>query len=1017
MTFCTKEGTVALNAAQEVNRLIQTLGDLKKQMHDLRTDHRVEMDAQVHERKSWQQQYEEEKKEQRQALQQLRQQQYEKPEQDVSFDKSSVGGWRSPQFQQQRSPLNGRAQRSPQRTEGYSTDEDEYERNLFKTEGYPHSPRPGGGLLGGDGAMQPKQEMLFLMSPSAEQQKAVIVVGVRVGVGDAPRPDRAAELPRKWLAQLPDLLKYERGLLAAEGQAAHILEALVDKSARDQQARVKEKEQGAEMVLQLGYRPGFHPRSPLGRICERPGDESPRDSSSMSEGEISPTLTAAAVSKHNDSERMGGGGAVISPLTTAAVDQLNSNRESEKDGKRACQDWMLLECCEESRGRSGTTGTMLTEADEYERNLYNGASATQGRVGGPVGTRAERNRIRRERNISSSTVQSAMTDDEEYRGNIYAGKNLPLAKSAKVANVSGAVMTEEEEYGRNQFRRERNVSSSTVQSAMTDDEEYRGNIYAGKNLPLTKSAKAVSITEQGNSGGGDYFQTPLASTRTRSDTVNTVMTEDDEYARNMYRGGGDLQTPDVGTRARSDTVNTVMTDDEEYRGNIYAGGNLPLAKSAKGVRIADLFTPPVGTRTRSDTVNTVMTEDDEYDRNMYIPPPPTSSPGHSTGRAATGRYSGFGPAQFTGVGVPDAADAAATPAGGRVDMLSNARAMLEKMKAQSPKASAKSAVQDNGGEEGGTAGGKGSGHESTPTRRMTTDAGFGIEEGKREDESEAEEDEEDDSDGEFVLIDDAPRKLSVKHAIKSIEKKQKKLAHSVSPRSRLETSLSPGTRSPLRKSISEQVDGTAGGGSKDTLPKTKSKAVVKIAEQPTGQVQPGKTASKAQIATKAEATKKGKAGSRPMLSAGIGGLFGSRQRSFTHSSSASPRTDPESPQLAESSTKAESSRKGALTKGGAQAQGGVGGVGAAAGAAGNRAAAGAAAGATEGAVAGAGSVDDAILRMLQKDEHVSVKVALQALKKARPEWKKLKKGEVGNALVRARGVLHAAEKLKGKVGR
>jgi hypothetical protein len=42
-----------------------------------------------------------------------------------------------------------------------------------------------------------------------------------------------------------------------------------------------------------------------------------------------------------------------------------------------------------------------------------------------------------------------------------------------------------------------------------------------------------------------------------------------------------------------------------------------------------------------------------------------------------------------------------------------------------------------------------------------------------------------------------------------------------------------------------------------------------------------------------------------------------------------------------------------------------------------------------------------------------VKAALQILKKARPEWKSLKKGEVGNLLLRQRDILHAEEKTSG----
>jgi flagellar biosynthesis GTPase FlhF len=57
---------------------------------------------------------------------------------------------------------------------------------------------------------------------------------------------------------------------------------------------------------------------------------------------------------------------------------------------------------------------------------------------------------------------------------------------------------------------------------------------------------------------------------------------------------------------------------------------------------------------------------------------------------------------------------------------------------------------------------------------------------------------------------------------------------------------------------------------------------------------------------------------------------------------------------------------------------------------------------------GAESMDQELLRMLRKDEQLSVKAALQALKKLRTEWAVLKKKEVGAALLRAREVMRVA---------
>jgi hypothetical protein len=132
--------------------------------------------------------------------------------------------------------------------------------------------------------------------------------------------------------------------------------------------------------------------------------------------------------------------------------------------------------------------------------------------------------------------------------------------------------------------------------------------------------------------------------------------------------------------------------------------------------------------------------------------------------------------------------------------------------------------------------------------------------------------------------------------------------------------------------------------------------------------------------------------SKPGIS--LGGLFGSRQRSFTHSSNgSSPRSDPDSTAGAATDT--------AAAAGAASDGGGVSGAKAAKGAQGGGAKA---------------DLDDALLAMLQKDEHMSVKVALQALKKAQPEWKKLKKGEVGTALVRVRSVMHAPGSWRAKGG-
>jgi hypothetical protein len=57
-----------------------------------------------------------------------------------------------------------------------------------------------------------------------------------------------------------------------------------------------------------------------------------------------------------------------------------------------------------------------------------------------------------------------------------------------------------------------------------------------------------------------------------------------------------------------------------------------------------------------------------------------------------------------------------------------------------------------------------------------------------------------------------------------------------------------------------------------------------------------------------------------------------------------------------------------------------------------------------------GDLNACMRTLLLNDEHLSTKAALKILKKARPEWKSLKKGEVGDVLLKERDIIHHEEK-------